>query len=316
MTYGKILFLVSVSIFFITTAGYSFETSTFGTYSYQQFRKYWFSGKGEISRFSLEQARYGEIHKGDAVLVYVTETMNPAKQVKADTPGPGDVPVLKLNAVRKFFTGMYPYSVMTSVFSPVDAQKYPLPLKISASTQEWCGLVYLQMNLRENEFHITSHSYFEKEGDKQFRLQNILPEDALWTRLRIAPATLPQGEFLLIPSAAYSRFLHRPLKPVRVVGSLNDIENKSLEGVPLVRYEVNFKEVQRTIKISFEKKFPYRIQQWEDTYPGLSRMAPKALTTRAIRTHTIMIDYWNHHDNKDRGLTEKLGLGPRELAVR
>ena len=316
MTHGKILFLVSVSIFFITTAGYSFETSSFETYSDQQFRKYWFSGKGEISRFSLEQARYGEIHKGDAVLVYVTETMNPAKQVKADTPGPGDVPVLKLNAVRKFFTGMYPYSVMTSVFSPVDSKKYPLPLKISASTQEWCGLVYLQMNLRKNEFYITSHSYFEKEGDKQFRLRNILPEDALWTRLRIAPATLPQGEFLLIPSATYSRFLHRPLKPVRAVGRLNDIENRSLEGVPMVRYEVNFKEVQRTIKISFEKKFPYRIQQWEDTYPGSSGIAPEALTTRAIRTHTIMIDYWNHHDNKDRGLIEKLGLGPRELAVR
>ena len=316
MKYGKILFIVLVSIVFITTAGYSFETSFFGTYSYQQFQKYWFSGRGEISRFSLEQARYGEVHKEDAVLVYVTETMNPAKQVKADTPGPKDVPVLKPNAVRKFFTGMYPYSVMTSVFAPVDSQKYPLPLKISASTQEWCGLVYLQMNLRENEFHVTSHSYFEKEGDKQFRLQKILPEDALWTRLRIAPATLPQGEFLLIPSATYSRFLHRPLKPVRVVGRLNEIENKSLEGVSLVRYEVNFKEVQRTIMISFEKEFPYRIQQWEDTYPGLSRMAPKTLTTRAIRTHTTMIDYWNHHDNKDRGLLDRLGLGPRELAVR
>jgi hypothetical protein len=183
MTYGKMLFFVFVSIFFTTTAGYSSEASFLGTYRHQQFQKYWFSGKGEISRFSLEQARYGEIHKGDAILVY------------------------------------------------------------------------LQMNLRDNAFQVTSHSYFEKEGDKRFRLRKILPEDARLTRIRIAPATLPQGEFLLIPSATCSRFLHRPLKPVRVIGKLIENGNKSLEGVPLADYEVDFKEEQRTIRIFLKESF-------------------------------------------------------------
>jgi hypothetical protein len=45
----------------------------------------------------------------------------------------------------------------------VDVQKYPLPLKISSSTQEWCGHVYTQMNLNENGYRVRMHSYFEKD---------------------------------------------------------------------------------------------------------------------------------------------------------
>ena len=37
------------------------------------------------------------------------------------------------------------------------------------------------------------------------------------------------------------------------------------------------------------------------------------MTTRAARTHTIMDAYWQHHDNKDRALLKKLGLGAREM---
>ena len=83
----------------------------------QAFNSYWHAGKAELSKYSLQQSRYGELHEGHAVLVFVTERMNPKKQVKADRPGADTVPVLKLNATRKFNTGIYPYSVMTSVFT-------------------------------------------------------------------------------------------------------------------------------------------------------------------------------------------------------
>jgi hypothetical protein len=135
----------------------------FGAHTREQFQDYWYNHGAEISRFSLRQMRYGEIHEGDAVLVFVTEKMNPDTQIKADHPGAQDIPILKLNAVRKFFTGIYPYSIMTSIFAPVDVQKYPLPLKVSSSTQEWCGHVYTQMNLNENEYRVRLHSYFEKD---------------------------------------------------------------------------------------------------------------------------------------------------------
>ena len=87
--------------------GHAADPSFFGNFTNEQFRKYWYSGRAEISRFDLEQARYGEIHKGDAVLIFVTETLNHDTQVKADTPRQDDIPVLKLNFTRKFYTGIY-----------------------------------------------------------------------------------------------------------------------------------------------------------------------------------------------------------------
>ena len=64
------------------------------------------------------------------------------------------------------------------------------------------------------------------------------------------------------------------------------------------------------VTITFEKEFPYRIQKWEDTHSGIFGKGP--LTTLAVRTHTIMTDYWNKHRNIDRKLLEKLGLDERQ----
>jgi hypothetical protein len=68
----------------------------FGTYTQDQFQDYWYNHGAEISRFSLQQMRYGEIHEGDAVLVFVTEKMNPETQIKADHPESQDIAILKL----------------------------------------------------------------------------------------------------------------------------------------------------------------------------------------------------------------------------
>ncbi len=309
--YNLLIILLSVGL----SAGsvYSDDVTHFGTYTPDQFRDYWYNHGAEISRFTLQQMRYGEIHEGDAVLVFVTEEINPAIQVKADYPGSENIPILKLNAVRKFFTGIYPYSIMTSIFSPVDMQKYPLPLKINSSTQEWCGQVYTQMNLIEDEYRVRMHSYFEKEGDRDFNIKNSVPEDAIWTMIRIAPDALPQGEFFMIPGTVYARLVHRPLMPQKAVASLDTVDEKSLEGNSLVRYEVDFPAEQRTLRIFFEKDFPYRIQKWEESYRGLAAMGAKVMTTRAIRSHTIMDAYWRHHGNRDRALLKKLGLDAREL---
>ncbi len=280
-----------------------------GSHTSDQFQNYWYSNGAEISRFALQQARYDELHDGDAVLIFVTERMNPKLQVKSDHPDPDDIPVLKLNSVRKFFTGIYPYSTLTSTFSPVDAQTYPLPLKISSTIQEWCGNVYLQMNLREEHWQVQSHSYFEREADQTFSLADLMPEDALWTTIRIAPASLPEGDFALIPGALHTRFLHRPLRAIRAVGKLSAAEGKSLEGNALVCYTVRYPEDDRTLKIFFERDFPYRIQRWEDTQRGLNNAS---LTTTAVRTHTILNAYWNHHSNRDRKLLPQLGLKDRQ----
>ena len=87
------------------------------------FNSYWYQGKAELTSYNLEQARYGEMREGQAVLIFVTEDFSKSKQVKLDNPGAaGDdaEKVLKLNMTKKFDTGLYPYSMMSSVFTPVN----------------------------------------------------------------------------------------------------------------------------------------------------------------------------------------------------
>ena len=50
----------------------------------EEFKEYWFAGKAEITSYKLEQARYGELRDGSAVLIYVTEPFLADKQVKVN----------------------------------------------------------------------------------------------------------------------------------------------------------------------------------------------------------------------------------------
>ena len=60
------------------------------------FGAYWYQGKAEITSYTLEQARYGEIHSGHAVLVYVTEDFSRGKQVKLDRPQAAGAEAVKI----------------------------------------------------------------------------------------------------------------------------------------------------------------------------------------------------------------------------
>ncbi len=39
----------------------------------QSFNSYWYKGTAEITSYQLSQVRYGEVHKGTAVHIFVTE---------------------------------------------------------------------------------------------------------------------------------------------------------------------------------------------------------------------------------------------------
>ena len=110
--------------------------------------------------------------------------------------------------------------------------------------------------------------------------------------------------------------MHRTPEPKPAVGRMTEEMGRSLEGNPLVRYEINFPEDHRTLGIVFETTFPYRIQSWDDTYASPKWTGGNVLTTRAIRTHTLVTDYWKHHGNEDRKMLHSIGLAPREIASR
>ncbi|MDO6759190.1 septum formation inhibitor Maf [Tamlana sp. 2_MG-2023] len=259
-----------------------------------EFKKYWYAGEAEISSYKLEQARYGEIREGSAVLIFVTEDFLPQKQVKADHQNAENVPILKLNATKNFNTGIYPYSIMQSVFYPISNNQHAL--KVSNSIQEWCGHVYAQLNNRA-QFEITSHSYFEGEADEKFNLRKTVLENELWTQLRIDPKSLPVGELKIIPSLEFTRLKHVPLKAFQATASLN----KST-------YSIHYPELNRTLSITFNPEFPFDILSWEESFKSGFGQNANILTTKATKLKTIKSAYWKKNNNENEKLRASLLL--------
>lgn len=274
----------------------------------QEFKNYWYSGKAEITSYKLEQARYGELHSGYSVLVFVTEDFSKEKQVKLDRPGQaGDdkVRVMKLNRIKKFDTGIYKYSIMDSVFTPINLTDFPNTLKVSSSSQEWCGNTFTQLNLGEGGFDVQSFSYFESEGDSMNKLDNEFLEDEILTRIKINPESLPIGNIKVIPSAVWSRFSHQELS---VQDAKAELGRNSEDPASLRDYKLTYPSSGRTLTITFNKDFPYEIVSWEETSKSGFGNEARELTTKATIDKTLVTDYWNKNKPMDRVLREELGI--------
>jgi hypothetical protein len=262
------------------------------------FKDYWYAGTAEITSYKLEQARYGEIREGEAVLVFVTEPFLADKQVKADQSNANNVPVLKLNTNKKFLTGIYPYSIMTSSFYSVHDNAHAL--KISNSVQEWCGHVYAQLNNRD-KFEVLSHSYFESEADQEFKLEKATLEDELWNKIRINPGSLPIGSLQVIPSMEYTRLHHKTFKEYDAIATLTN-------NGALTNYTIDYPTLERTLEINFTTDFPYTIENWSETAPSGFGGGAKPLITKATKMKTLNTPYWQENHNSDLFLRDILGL--------
>lgn len=262
-----------------------------------EFKKYWYAGKAEITSYILQQARYGELREGTAVLIYVTEPFSSEKQVKADAQNADNVSVLKVNSTKNYLTGIYPYSIMTSSFYPVYDNSHAL--KVAFSAQEWCGQVYAQLNNKEN-FEITSHSYFESESDQQLSLKKTLLEDEIWNKIRINPMELPVGEVNIIPSFEYIRLLHKELKAYEAIAQIEIVEN----GIQ--SYSIAYPELERKLTINFTSDFPYSIESWTETTQTSYGSDVLKITTTAQRNKRIITPYWQQNKNSDLFLRDSL----------
>lgn len=264
----------------------------------QEFKEYWYSGQAEITSYALEQPRYGQMRDGHAVLVFVTEPFSADKQVKADAHKSDNIPVLKLNSTKKYLTGVYPYSIMSSSFYPVHDNAHAL--KITFSAQEWCGQVYAQLNNRD-QFEVMSHSYFESEADQNLTLDKVTLENELWNKIRIDPKDLPVGDFKIIPSMEYIRLSHKELKSYSANASLTDNGKES-------EYLVVYPKLQRTLKIRFSSTFPYTIEGWTETFVSGYGERAKTMTSKAEKIKSIKSPYWQRNGNEHVTLRDSLGL--------
>lgn len=260
---------------------------------------YWFNGKAEITSYALKQARYGEIHEGTAVFVFVTEPFSPSLGTKSDIPREDNVQVLKLNHTRKFNTGIYPYSMMTSSFFPFKQGRESL--KISATSQEWCGHTYMELMSKNGKFEVDIDSYFEGESYENQQGAKALLEDDIWTMIRIRNKDLPVGKQEMYPTMMYARLMHIPYRAYQCETSISKGENANT-------YTLTFPELDRTVKITYETAHPHAILNWSETYYDGFGTDRKKLTTTATKMKTIVTDYWNKHSVKDAIYRDSLNL--------
>lgn len=262
-----------------------------------RFAGYWYQGQAELNSYRLEQSRYGEMREGKAVLVFVTEDLARSRQVKLDHPdkaGSQKVTVLKLNHLRRFVTGIYDYSLMSSVFTPVDTRRHPHSLKTTTTVQDWCGHAFTQLNLKGKRYLVRNFSYFESFGDQRGRIPAVLLEDELWNRIRLGPGSIPSGEVEVVPGTFFARLLHKEIKPHKAVLSM-----EAKEGVSLLR--LKYAGLGREIEIRFDSVFPHKILGWTELDRG-------KLLSRGTLLESVKSPYWQQNALEFEHLRDSLKL--------
>lgn len=292
---------------------------------------HWGDGKAEISGYALTYPRYDQERTGTAVTIFVTEDFAESVRVKNEDPERDRAevyPVMKLNWIQDFPTGLYDYSLMTSAFSalePAGGRPAKALSKVSFSSQEWCGHVYGQLLFEKDRARLTAHSYFDGEADATRTIDvagGTLSEDAvlLWARGFTGPELAPgeEREVPMLLSLERSRLLHFAVQVVEVKVSRSR-HAKSLEvpagefGVEQYTIEVPAVQVTKTYpagktvtldeliwEIDVEQAEPRRIIRWTRS-DGLE----------AEMVGSARLPYWSMNGPGFEKELEKIGLVPR-----
>jgi hypothetical protein len=262
----------------------------------EEFADHWYKGKAEITTYRMNQGHYGSQYDAVATLIFVTEDFDVDKHVKPDhedVEGQELSTVLKLNKEKRFLTGIYPYTMMTSVFTPITGEFQGRGLKVTSSALEWCGQTFTQWNRESNGgWTNRSFSYFERQGDRTQSFPNVWLEDELWTLLRLDPAQLPRDSFEIITGNMNLREKVANSE-VRSATASERVLNDSI-----AQYELNIHEPNRRLRINYRRDFPHRIVAWEEEF---FRHGDKVVH-RAEKYKTTMIDYWNRNAVADSTL--------------
>ncbi|KAA0224537.1 hypothetical protein EDS67_23290 [candidate division KSB1 bacterium] len=276
----------------------------------QDFWGWWGDGKAELSSYQTKTQRYGELREGNAVLVFVTEEISRTTRIKVESEAipPADrAPVMKLNHVVKFPTGIYDYSLLTSTFSSIESEfgRPPFePLKISFTAQEWCGHVYQMLIPQRDQVELTLHSYFQSEGDQKRSIKlpaNAAFEDNLliWIR-ELKGEVLSAGQrraLQILPSAWASRSGHQDVEfqGGSIIKDEGEVVKLSEGNAPSWRW--TWQVGSRTEMYWVEKAYPHRILKWKSSDGGEGELIK-----------TLRLPYWQLHGNNDAPYREQLGL--------
>lgn len=244
-----------------------------------QFWRTWGDGLAELSSYDLTEPHYGQPRRGVAVTIFVSETFSNSARVKADPgkhPKSDEFPVMKLNLVKDFQTGIYDYNDMTSVFVALDAvnsRRAGTLTKASFSSQEWCGNVFHQLLFDAGGIRSSRHSYFDGEGDQQVTLP--YPADGvagdglfLWARQMAEPRLTP-GESRTVPMLTTLQRVRDSHKAAEwTQAKLTRMKTLTPMTVPAGQFEVEAwvaESAEGKLTVYVETAVPHRIVKWESS---------------------------------------------------
>jgi hypothetical protein len=295
-----------------------------------EFQKLWWDGKAELAGYDLVASRYGELRKGVVVSIYVTEKFAKSARVKSDgnRPKSDEFPVMKLNLIEDFQTGIYDYNLMESVFvafANVDGRPSGSPTKVVFSGQEWCGSLFHMLRFESASIKETLHSYFDGEADQENELsypadgfsEDVLP---LWARQMATPVLAPgeSKELPLLSSLRTVRFYHIPVgwgkvklsretatQTITVPAGTFEVEifrAELSEDISKSGYPSLAKEISNGLTKTFyvEKAFPNRIIKWETSAGEHAELLASDRLT-----------YWSLHSEGEESFLSKIGLSRR-----
>ncbi len=283
----------------------------------ESFGDVWYDGKAEMASYDLVYPRYGQGRKGTAVAITVTEPFRWNPRVKADRADDHSFNVVKLNLVEDFPTGVYDYNLMSSVFvttEPVEGLPAGVPVKLTFTSQEWCGHVWQQALFFRDRVAHESRSYFETEADENATLDGhaaFIAEDALflWARGLAGPAVEP-GQSVTLPvyrSAAVSRLMHVPVTwdeaTLSVMPEPHDVKNVVLGEVSVVKKRAVIRRAdgsQQKYLFLVEAASPHRVIRMsrDDGYD-------------AVLVGVSREPYWSQNRVDGESVLENFGLEPR-----
>jgi len=290
-----------------------------------EFWEWWGDGQAELSGYRMMVDRYGAPREAELALIYVTEPHDRRTWIKDDrVEEPHRVNVMKLNQNMAFLTGTYPYSVMTSVFAPVDRYREESfsPVRIVHSVQEWCGAYSHLVWPGPDRYRSLRLSYFAHEGERIREVEADAPllyEDALLVQLRELDGPFAGGgdwEGMLVPELWRLRSGHRgtdPL-PARII---REEATWMVEGLdragdgepggggsqmekPVTRFTLQAGEYERVFHV--ERDAPRRILGWTTSTGEEARLLASE-----------RMAYWELNRPGDESWREALGLSPRGI---
>ena len=279
------------------------------------FWRTWGDGRAELAGYDLVTPRYGALRTGTAVTIVVTETFSNEKRVKADPGRHGrtdEFPVIKLNLIQDFATGIYDYNLMTSAFVALAPRNLRPPggvTKVSFGAQEWCGHAYAQLLFDARYARFTGHSYFDGEADSASALpvpNDAVSEDALllWARGFSGPVLAP-GDSATVPLAGslrQARLTHQRLALTDVHLAHASAPETITVPAGTIACDVLTARVQggRTWTFWVEQAPPHRVAQWACSDGERARLLA-----------SDRLPYWEMNGPGGEQALARLGLTPR-----